>query len=75
MNYTDKILHFVIMALISGTLFLAFPLWLALVLCAIIAVGKEVYDCFKQNPTGFDWYDILADAIGVIYGFGISLLI
>ncbi len=74
MKYTDKILHFVVMAVISATLFLAINPWVAFVLCLAISIGKEVYDCFKKNPTGFDLWDLAADMAGVLCGQIISLL-
>ena len=35
-----------------------------------LAIGllKELYDCHKPNPTGWDWHDLLADTIGIIVG-------
>lgn len=33
-----------------------------------IAIGllKELYDCHKPNPTGWDWHDLLADLLGMM---------
>lgn len=73
MKYTDKILHFVVMAVISATLFLAINPWVAFVLCLAISIGKEVYDCFKKNPTGFDLWDLTADMFGLFTGLLISM--
>jgi len=33
---------------------------------ALFWIGKEVWDCFKPNPTGFSFGDLLADLIGMI---------
>lgn len=74
MKYTDKILHFVVMAAISATLFFAINPCVAFALCLAISIGKEVYDCFKKNPTGFDLWDLAADMVGVLCGYIISLL-
>lgn len=73
MKYTDKILHFVVMAVISAILFLAINSWVAFAISFIISVGKEIYDCFKKHPTGFDLYDLVADMLGIFIGLLISM--
>lgn len=75
MKYTDKILHFVVMAAISATLFLAISPLVAFAISFIISVGKEIYDCFKKHPTGFDLYDLAADILGIFTGLLISMQI
>ena len=31
-----------------------------------IGLAKEYYDTKKKNPTGWSWYDLLADGAGII---------
>lgn len=31
----------------------------SLVLCLMVNIGKEIYDCYKKNPTGFSYKDAL----------------
>ena len=31
-------------------------------------LGKELYDCVKPNPSGWDWFDLIADTIGIVVG-------
>lgn len=75
MKITDKILHFVVMLVVSATLFLAINPWWAFAICVAASAGKEVYDCFKKNPTGFDLYDLAADMAGVMCGYLLTLWI
>lgn len=64
----DKYLHFTVMMVTSLLLcLLIMPIW-ALAICVIISVGKEVYDCYKENPTGFDLDDLIADLFGILVG-------
>jgi hypothetical protein len=39
---------------------------ISLVLVTLVAVGKEIYDKNKPNPTGFSWSDLSADILGLI---------
>jgi len=44
----------------------------------ILGVGKEIYDCFKTNPTGFSWADLSYDMYAtfiVTFSFAFLLLI
>ena len=47
----DKLTHFIV----GGLIF-----FLPIELVFSIMVIKEIYDCYKKNPTGFDINDILA---------------
>ena len=71
---TDKIKHFAV-----GAVFGLFTIWLpiiwVLIFATIVFVNKEIYDCYKPQPTGFDWWDILADYIGLATTTIIILLI
>lgn len=71
----DKFLHLTIMMALSLILSLVLgPLW-AIGICLGISIVKEVYDCFKKNPTGFSWYDLLADVGGIVIGIAIMDLV
>ncbi len=45
-----------------------------IVFACVISVGKEIYDKYKPNPTGFGLGDLLADFIGMVVGICIYLL-
>ena len=69
----DKIKHFV--AWFIGTMLLLVLLYLIkadyyFLLANSIALGlgiaKEVYDCYKPNPTGFSIGDLIADVVAMI---------
>jgi hypothetical protein len=55
----DKISHFII-----GMLLFFVPIELAF----SIMVMKEIFDCYKKNPTGFDLEDIAAGIGGFLLG-------
>lgn len=62
---SDKVLHL----LCSAMIMLLLQLFLAPPLAACLTLGigvlKELYDCIKPNPTGWDWGDIVADVVGI----------
>ena len=69
----DKIKHFVAWFVIDIVLLtLLFILkceyyWLiANVVSFGLGILKEVYDCFKPNPTGFSIGDLIADLAGMV---------
>ena len=70
----DKIKHFAVGAVL-GLLTLWFPIIWVLIIATIVFVNKEIYDCYKPQPTGFDCMDILADYIGLATTIIIILLI
>ena len=77
----DKVLHFVVsMAIAMGvmSLCMTFGLLIAMsvatIVCVSASLAKEIYDCHKKNPTGFDWYDLLADFLGMSFGELILLI-
>lgn len=71
----DKLAHFLAFAAGSFVLAILLPLWLVLATALIIGVLKEVYDIFKKNPTGFGWWDLVADLCGVLVGIGLYELL
>ena len=69
----DKVLHF-----IAGYLLFAVDLafvcgWLALGLVAIVSMLKELFDIFKNEPTGWGWLDFLFTILGALPAFLITL--
>lgn len=71
---TDKYLHFGVSAALALCACCFAPVWVSILIVATIGVAKEVYDIFKTNPTGFDYKDLIADAIGIAVGVGLYLL-
>ena len=79
----DKVKHFCVsffVALIAGIVAAVSqgePTWAAAIIAALIGMGvgiaKEIYD--KKTTGLFDWWDIVADAIGVAAGIGLLFLI
>lgn len=64
----DGLLHIVCSALIVGVAGVFMPLWAAVLVAALVGVGKEVvYDRMLGKGT-FDRKDLLADAVGIIIG-------
>ena len=63
---SDKVLHFLCALAMMAVTMIAFPAWLAVFSTAAVCIGKEVYDCYKKNPTGFSWDDLVADALGML---------
>lgn len=44
-------------------------------IASVIFVLKEIWDCYKPKPTGFDKYDIVADYCGLFAGFILAFII
>ena len=65
---SDKVLHFLCSAIIMGICSVFFNPMLSCFIALAIGLLKELYDCHKPNPTGWDWHDLLADTIGIIVG-------
>lgn len=68
----DKILHFAVNVALGLTSI--FQLWLAIGLCVGASLGKEYGDS-KSQGNKWDWWDILADAIGAVVGIIIGLIV
>lgn len=72
----DLVLHFILSFMISFVLLLLIknpiiPIGITL----LVGIGKEIYDVYKTNPTGFDLKDLLADSLGIISSYLIKSLI
>lgn len=45
-------------------------------IAVLLSVGKEVYDEYRPNGTGWSWNDLVADLIGILLGlFAIFVLL
>ena len=70
---TDKFLHGLV-GLAFGLLYAYIGFW-SLIFGTIVFFNKEIYDKYKPNPTGFDWWDIAADYTGLLIGLLITLIV
>ena len=70
---TDKLLHGLV-GFAFGLLYAYIGFW-SLILGSIVFFNKEIYDKYKPNPTGFDWWDIAADYTGLLIGLLITLIV
>ena len=70
----DKVKHIIVgVGLGSISYFIGWKIGLGV--SSVVFVGKEVWDIYKKNPTGFDWWDLAADLLGWVVGFvGMSLI-
>lgn len=62
----DLLLHFEVSALICLLLTIFLPTWIAGLITLVIGLGKEIYDIYKPNATGFDILDLIFDIIGIL---------
>jgi hypothetical protein len=60
---SDKLKHFIVGGAL-GALSYFFSVGYGFIFASLIFIGKEIYDCYKPNPTGFDELDLLADYLG-----------
>ena len=63
---SDLILHFIVSAVIMLCLTFIAPNYIAAIITLLIGIIKEIYDCIKPIPSGFDRLDILADILGIL---------
>ena len=62
----DLILHFTVSFIICSILMILFSGSLvAPGITLILGIGKEIYDNYKSQPTGFDGKDLFADLLGI----------
>jgi len=61
----DKQLHFLVSAFIVFAIYAFIPnLLVAGIIALMVGLLKEVYDEYTYG--GWDWYDMLADVIGIL---------
>ena len=64
----DGLLHVLTCKVMVDAVDLIAPLWAALVVAAVVAIGKEVvWDKLLKKGT-YDKKDILCDAVGILLG-------
>lgn len=63
---SDKVLHFLCSALIMAMCSIFLNPTLSCFITIAVGLLKELYDCHKPNPTGWDWHDLLADLFGMV---------
>lgn len=74
---TDGLLHFFVCATISLAFLNLFEcLWFALVMGAIPAIAKEVYDVYIQKDNNYQQagHDLICDAMGLLLTLIIYLI-
>lgn len=64
---SDKVLHFLCSAIIMAVCSTFLTPMLSCFITIAIGLLKELYDCQKPNPTGWDWNDLLADLLGIVF--------
>ena len=64
----DKILHALINYIIVVALSLLWCTLGAILTAVVVSIGKEIYDSYKANATGFDLIDLVADGTGIVLG-------
>lgn len=70
---TDKLLHLISCYAITLT-FGMFAEWIGVVVCLVLALGKEfIWDKWLKKGT-FEWQDINYDLVGLICGLCISII-
>lgn len=62
----DKLLHFICSFLITVVFGLLFGGVIGFAAGFWAALLKETYDEYREDGTGWDWKDVLADVIGII---------
>lgn len=64
----DGLLHILCSIIIVSLADLVLPLWIAVIIAALIGLGKEfIYDKWMGKGT-FDKKDLVADFVGIIIG-------
>lgn len=65
---TDGLLHIICSVIIVSVLNVLLPLWAAVMITAIVGIGKEfIWDKWLKKGT-FEKKDLLCDLIGIIIG-------
>lgn len=65
---TDGLLHIICSVIIVSVLNVLLPLWAAVMITAIVGIGKEfIWDKWLKRGT-FEKKDLLCDLIGIIIG-------
>ena len=70
----DKVLHFLLMAVLGALLSVVYGVIVSVLACTSLSLAKEVYDR-KIKKTDVDLGDLTADSAGIIVGLLIFALI
>lgn len=73
LSQKDKMYHFAVNFIIVLFLGVLFSPAIGLATAIVASLGKEVYDEYRPNGSGWDWGDLTADLIGMILGLFIIL--
>jgi hypothetical protein len=68
---SDYLLHFAFSALIVFTLAPFVGLWLAVLICAVIGLYKELVHDYYQGKGRLEMGDFVANTVGLIYATAI----
>ena len=71
----DKIKHTAINYIIVVALSLLWCNIGAILTAIVVSIGKEIYDKYKTNATGFDLRDLIADGVGIVLGLLTILIV
>lgn len=65
---TDGLLHIICSVIIVSVLNVLLPLWAAVLITAIVGIGKEfIWDKWLKRGT-FEKKDLLCDLVGIVIG-------
>lgn len=64
----DDLLHIICSSILVGIFNLFFPLLIAIIITAVVGIGKEVIWDKLLNKGTFDKKDLVFDLIGIIIG-------
>lgn len=73
LGFNDKMLHLLCNIIIVVSVSLIFNLCIGIITSALISIGKELYDKYRKNGTGWSWDDLIVDGIGILLGTFIIL--
>lgn len=71
----DKIHHALVNYAIVVGIALLWCVRYAIAFAIIISIGKEIYDTYKRNATGFNLKDLIADGVGITLGLLTYLIV
>lgn len=72
-KHRDKIYHLVVNVLMMLIIGIIFNIVSAIIVSILVSISKELYDEIYEDGSGWDWYDLIADAIGIVIGILILL--
>lgn len=73
LSQKDKVYHIAINFIIVLFLSVLFNPSIGLGIAIIVSLGKETYEEYRSEGSGWDWEDLFADIIGMILGLFVIL--